>query len=64
VTYVVNKQGKVIHILNSQKKAEQYIKESIKALKNTGNHQAHWANEERQIAAFCLRQSHPTFAAA
>ena len=34
VTYVVNKQGKVIHIFNSQKDAEKHIEESMKALKN------------------------------
>ena len=36
VTYVVNKQGKVIHIFNSQIQAEKHINESIKALKNLG----------------------------
>ncbi len=34
VTYVADKSGKVIHIFNSQLKAEQHIKESITALKN------------------------------
>ena len=37
VTYVVNKQGMVIHIFNSQIDAGKHIEESIKALKNTGN---------------------------
>lgn len=34
VTYVVDRSGKVIHIFNSQFKAEQHIQEAIAALKN------------------------------
>ena len=37
VTYVVNKEGIVIHIFNSQKDAEKHIEESIKALKSVLN---------------------------
>lgn len=33
VTYVVNKQGEVIHVFNSQSNAEQHISESLQALK-------------------------------
>jgi peroxiredoxin Q/BCP len=36
VTYVVNKQGMVVYIFNSQMDAEKHIEESIKALKNMG----------------------------
>jgi thioredoxin-dependent peroxiredoxin len=36
VTYVVNKQGIVVHLFNSQFHAEKHIEESIKALKNLG----------------------------
>jgi len=36
VTYVVNKQGIVVHIFNSQIQAEKHIEESIKALKYLG----------------------------
>jgi peroxiredoxin Q/BCP len=32
VTYVVNKQGLVVHMFNSQMQAEQHISESLKAL--------------------------------
>jgi peroxiredoxin Q/BCP len=34
VTYIVNKQGIVIHTFNSQMQAEKHIEESIQALKN------------------------------
>jgi thioredoxin-dependent peroxiredoxin len=38
VTYVVNKQGIVVHVFNSQLHAGKHINESIKALKNlSGN---------------------------
>jgi thioredoxin-dependent peroxiredoxin len=37
VTYIVNKQGMVIHIFNSQREAEKHIEESIMALKKAGS---------------------------
>lgn len=37
VTYVINTEGKVIHIFNSQKEAEKHIEESMKALKSVRN---------------------------
>jgi thioredoxin-dependent peroxiredoxin len=36
MTYVVDKQGIVVHIFNSQKDAERHIEESINALKKNG----------------------------
>jgi len=36
VTYVVNKEGKVVYIFNSQIKAEQHVDEALKILKKKG----------------------------
>ena len=33
VTYVVNKEGKVVYLFNSQIKAEQHVSEALKILK-------------------------------
>jgi thioredoxin-dependent peroxiredoxin len=37
VTYVINKEGKVIHIFNSQYQADRHIKVALKALQNRTN---------------------------
>jgi thioredoxin-dependent peroxiredoxin len=36
VTYVINKEGKIVHIFNSQLKSEKHISESLKVLKELG----------------------------